>query len=737
MANTVIGASVEIEYKSIGDLRQEITKTTAEVEKLMKEFGEGSDEVVAAQKRLSSVQDMIAKKTEQQNENIDNAAKTISALSAAYGGLQGALELTGLAGEDTMKQLAKIQSAMAIGDAIQNLAEFRGAIVSTFTMLKDSAVSSFKAIRGAIGATGIGLLVVALGAIVAYWDDIKEAVSGVSEEQKKLNEDSAKNVELQKEKMDALALQENSLKLQGKTEREILELKIKQTDEQIKASEIQIQNTIATTKAQVEAAQRNKDILQGILTFISSPIAALLKGIDLIGEAVGKNFDLYNKFYGGISSFIFDPEQVQEEGNAAVKEQENALKQLQSQRDGFLLQRKQIDKEAAKTASDNQAKINAEALKNQQEADKLLEEIRLSMLTSRQLAEEEVLKKFEERKKVLQAAGIKDLSVIEQQRDSELKALRKQFNDEDLKLAQDFQDQLSKIITDRKLISDKDARVKEIDDLKKSYEEQRKVIDENEKLTFEQRFILLASLKENERLAMQELEAKFESEDNEKKIADLEKQLEEEGATFDRKRTILDEELILFQAQLDSKAISEEQYNERVKNLTKQRIDIAEQEANARIEFAQAVGDSLGTLSDIVGKQTAEGKALAIAQATINTFLGVTEVLRAQSVLPEPAGTIMKIVQTAAIVASGISAITEIVNTPIPNEGAGGGGAAAAISGAAPVASIASPTVVAQTLNTQAINQLGNQSMRAYVLNSDMQNNDQRNAYLQRNARIG
>jgi len=27
--------------------------------------------------------------------------------------------------------------------------------------------------------------------------------------------------------------------------------------------------------------------------------------------------------------------------------------------------------------------------------------------------------------------------------------------------------------------------------------------------------------------------------------------------------------------------------------------------------------------------------------------------------------------------------------------------------------------------------------MRAYVLNSDIQNNEQRNAYLQRNARIG
>jgi hypothetical protein len=48
-----------------------------------------------------------------------------------------------------------------------------------------------------------------------------------------------------------------------------------------------------------------------------------------------------------------------------------------------------------------------------------------------------------------------------------------------------------------------------------------------------------------------------------------------------------------------------------------------------------------------------------------------------------------------------------------------------------------SPAVQGQALNAQAINDLGNQSLRAYVMNSDIQNNNQRNAYLERNARIG
>jgi hypothetical protein len=68
---------------------------------------------------------------------------------------------------------------------------------------------------------------------------------------------------------------------------------------------------------------------------------------------------------------------------------------------------------------------------------------------------------------------------------------------------------------------------------------------------------------------------------------------------------------------------------------------------------------------------------------------------------------------------------------------AGGGGAEVSGGGAAPVTAQPTPTVTAQALNAQAINQLGNQSMRAYILNSDMQNNEQRNAYLERNARLG
>jgi hypothetical protein len=76
-----------------------------------------------------------------------------------------------------------------------------------FVMFGQGAKTALSGVKSALLATGIGALVVALGVIVAYWDDIKGAVSGVSAEQKKLNEDSALNLKTQQDKLTAIGAQ--------------------------------------------------------------------------------------------------------------------------------------------------------------------------------------------------------------------------------------------------------------------------------------------------------------------------------------------------------------------------------------------------------------------------------------------------------------------------------------------------------------------------------------------------
>lgn len=79
-----------------------------------------------------------------------------------------------------------------------------------------------------------------------------------------------------------------------------------------------------------------------------------------------------------------------------------------------------------------------------------------------------------------------------------------------------------------------------------------------------------------------------------------------------------------------------------------------------------AYADMFGGIAELLGKHTAAGKAAAIAQATINTFQGVTEVWAAKSVLPEPAASIAKGVATAGVIASGLAAVSKITSTQTP-----------------------------------------------------------------------
>lgn len=405
-----IGFSVSVNSndatKSLKELRSEIDQTTKSVEKLGEQYGENSKEVEAAQRRLQQLQETTNQKQEESNQRIDNAAKTVSALSAAYGGVQGALELTGLAGEDTIKQLAKIQSALAIGDAVQNLAEFRGAIVSTFTSLKDGAVKAFQAIKAGIGATGIGALLLALGGIVAYWDEIKAAVGGVSEEQKKLLADTQADAKAQQDKLSTIDSQDNILKLQGKSEKEILALKIKQTGEVISATEKQVAQQKIVLQAQLSAEKRNKEILQGILNFVTAPLQLVIDGVNQVAKVFGKGFEF--NVAEKLSGLVFDPKETEKKGQEEIAALDKTLNDLKNKQAGYQLSVQAINKQASDTAKTNSDKIATDeaARLDKQLADE-------KKLTDDLLAEYDKRSKFAVTSKTITQAQLKALDKAE------------------------------------------------------------------------------------------------------------------------------------------------------------------------------------------------------------------------------------------------------------------------------------------------------------------------------------
>ena len=173
---------VEQQTKSI---KAQLREAQAEVVSLSEKFGETSKEAIQAAKRAAQLKDAIGEAKDLTDSF--NPDGKFNALTRSIGGaldgfsaFQGSLGLIGVESEDTEKMILKVQSAMALSQGIQGVLEAR----DSFKKLGAVITDTFKGIKGALLASGIGAFVVLLGTVVAYWDDISEAVGLASAGQK-------------------------------------------------------------------------------------------------------------------------------------------------------------------------------------------------------------------------------------------------------------------------------------------------------------------------------------------------------------------------------------------------------------------------------------------------------------------------------------------------------------------------------------------------------------------------
>ena len=242
----------------------------------------------------------------------------------------------------------------------------------------------------------------------------------------------------------------------------------------------------------------------------------------------------------------------------------------------------------------------------------------------------------------------------------------------------------------------------------------------NEITTIDEQIAKLAYDRELEKIALQ------------LKAADeLKTQTERE---FDLKRQAYDAEQALLDDALAKNLISEKDYTDKTRELSKARIQIDLEEKQARMDAAMAAADALSNLASIIGEQTAAGKALAIASATINTINSA--VLAYQRGLEVPfIGMVLGPINAAIAAAAGIANMRKIAAVKVP--GASGGGATPNINtGAAPIQPQAALPTVTQ-LDNQTINRMGSAANRAYVIESDISNNQERITRINRAARLG
>ena len=714
-------------------LKKQLREATQELQVARQRFGEFSTEAVNAAQKVALIRDEIEDANE--SAQLFDPGKRFQALttaaSTAAGGIaavQGAMALFGGESQEVEKALLKVQSAMALSQGLSQLKDIGkvGAQLKTSFMGLTAGVNGFKK---ALIATGIGALVVAVGLLVTYWDDILGLVNGVGSEQKKLNEATLKDLEANKEKLDAIDGQTNQLKLQGKSEEDILKLKIAQTDEAIKAAEINLQNAEATKQAQLEASIRNKQLLQGLIAMVTAPITAVLVGIDLIGKAAGQNFNLAEGFTGGIAEMVFDPEAVAAEGDKTIKEAQAQLNQLKEKRAGFELSVLDGQKAAGEKASAEREKQN----QKEQEALAILNDARTKMLDKQKQEEEAVEKAYSEKFLKLKEAGIEDDGILEASKQKELQDIKDKYQKEEADKEEAFQKQLNEIRTQVRLEGIKDENEKAREQILLEYEKQRLEIFENEKLTAEQKTALALELATQEQQALAALQFTIDEQKAADDLAEIEREMAQADLSFQIQRNLLDQKEALLTEQLEAGLITEKAYTEAIRENVDARIELDKKEADAKLENAARVSGLLAGVADLVGKNTAAGKATAIAATTIDTYLGAQKAYTSQLIPGDPSSPIRAALAAALAVAGGIKNIRAIAKTQIPG-GKGGGASAPDVSASAPQTASAVPTVgnspvtaLGQVMNNQP-------PLRAYVVESEVTGTQKRVADIERRA---
>jgi hypothetical protein len=162
-------------------------------------------------------------------------------------------------------------------------------------------------------------------------------------------------------------------------------------------------------------------------------------------------------------------------------------------------------------------------------------------------------------------------------------------------------------------------------------------------------------------------------------------------------------------------------------------VAIAQKEKDAKAALLNAYGQILSTAADLAGKDTAAGKALAVASATISTYSAIAGQLAVHSKPGAPPIPGYAIAQAIATGLAGFAAVRNILAVKVPNGGGGGGS----------VPSMNLPT----TRPSSGFTMLGNEDplrttneggmVRVFVTESDITTSQNRVSSIQAKATIG
>jgi hypothetical protein len=559
MATEKVIVDVEIKASpaitSVKSLKAELRAVTNELQTLE----EGSAAFVNAAKKAGELKDKIA----DTRTTIDafNPEKKFQALANVVGiaangfaAMQGAMAIMGSESEDLNKVMAKTQGAIALATGLNGLLGMGDA----FKNLKSVAGDALKGIKAGIGATGIGLIVVAVGLLLANW----EAISAAVKKSFPIFNDMGKIFD----------------KLR-------------------------------------EVAYGAGEVIKNAILMPFKAFGKLIQG-DFAGalEEIKKGYDVVGNYKKGAEAGI----KANEEAAAAEK-----LDRLIKQKEKEL----EVERAGGQKTYKHELELNKlkqkAAVDNKDELDKLKQEEKILIAGHnkdlKELEKQKNLKIAAENKaaltfelEALKAKGTRTVNELETQQ-----AIEKKILDADLK---------NKLITKGEY--DRSLEKLEVD--------KAKFIKDREKGTQDS-----INLAEKERKASH--------------IEDLKEIAKDEVLSAEERYAALDE--------LNQKGLLSD------KQTSDAKLAIAQKEKDAKLQLLDSYANSLNSISELVGKNTVEGKALAIAAATISTYSAIAKTLEANA-----ANTPLAIASSIAIGLAGLAAVKNIIDTPVPTKGGGDGG---------------------------------------------------------------
>jgi hypothetical protein len=429
---------------------------------------------------------------------------------------------------------------------------------------------------------------------------------------------------------------------------------------------------------------------------VLAPLFAILEKVgNIVLPIITKGFEALGSVMNGVAKFFGVSDDKIKEVTGSLEENNEMAKKLSEDEKKRIEEGKKLQDEKDKKAKEIQDKADARAKEVKAKRDAELKELdagqKEAMLTLMKDQEKEVFQVNEKYAKLIFLATKhgEDTKILKEAQAQEQAAIDKKYAD-------------AEIERNKKSIQDNlDFEIKLRDDLKKLDDEKKKKDEEDAQTKLERE---TQGRVDAANLVMADYNYK-------KTLGDA--TFQDEISAFDKTRELEREDMVARKVSGDALLAFDKDTS-----AARTEIERAQQEVKLGI-----IGNALGTIADAVGRNTVAGKALAVAQATIDTYMGANKAL---GTYPPPFGAIA----AGTVILSGLMNIKKILAVQIPKvpgqTGSSGGSASAP--------SITPPTI--PTIGTPQINTTGGMNpttqiaqtisasqkpLRAYVVSQDIQ----------------